>query len=370
MAVNPDVSCVAGGTGNLVFAEPINHILVDEESAAMRIDVNAMVIGPELAGTKLRRRWAKHRRENHTADKSAQGEIDRLEVFGFLERGWVIGRMACGLEFVEFAPALSGGAPDGIEEFTCAHVRRTGGRHQHTLGIERSNSEGSKTLVGSNGTGAFQFAFRERGRIENDQIEALGFVAEPIERVGLDGFMRAPCDHRVGLVEAKVAFGSLERVSADVEVGDGFGAAAGCVQREAAREAESIQDRAPGSKCLDAAPILALIEKETRFLAAQDVGFESQAGLKEDYRGIQRAAPQDLPIGSAELIGGQLLYITAQAENETFRDNGFREQIYNFIQPGQPDGGIEFQHECGAIAVQHESRPAVALAIDQAETGR
>jgi hypothetical protein len=40
--------------GELVFAKPVVNSIMEEQPAAMRIDVNAIVIRPQLAGLKRR----------------------------------------------------------------------------------------------------------------------------------------------------------------------------------------------------------------------------------------------------------------------------------------------------------------------------
>src|SRR5688572_33327984 len=68
---------------------------------------------------------------------------------------------------------------------------------------------------------------------------------------------------------------------ADVEVGDRLCAAACCVEREAAGEAERVEHVATGAERFHAPTILALVKEEPGFLPFHDVGLEAQAGFEE-----------------------------------------------------------------------------------------
>ena len=63
------------------------------------------------------------------------------------------------------------------------------------------------------------------------------------------------------------------------------------------------------------------------------------------------------------------LDVPAQAQDDAFARNFFFEQREHFIQSRHPRGGVNFQHERRVVLIQHESRPAVALAVDEPVAG-
>src|ERR1041384_2232512 len=129
------------------------------------------------------------------------------------------------------------------------------------------NAERREFFVGANSAGAFGLAFGEGRRVEDDQIKRALFVGgEPIESVRLHALVAALRDGRIGLVERKIPFGAGESVRADVEVGDGRGAAARRVKREPAGKAEGVQNAAAFGERFDRSTILALVQEEAGFL--------------------------------------------------------------------------------------------------------
>ena len=103
--------------------------------------------------------------------------------------------------------------------------------------------------VGADRSGAFGFPLRQRRRIEHDEVKlALRLTREPLEDIGLYRLMTATRDGRIVGIEGEIALGGIQRVPADVEVGDGLRPAARGKKREAAGEAEGIENCSPAGE--------------------------------------------------------------------------------------------------------------------------
>ena len=98
------------------------------------------------------------------------------------------------------------------------------------------------------------------------------------------------------LVQRKIAFGGVQRVGADIEVGHRLGAATRGVNGEAAGEAEGIQHAPSLCEQFHFAPVFPLVEEKSCLLTAQDIGFEADAIFREDHRAIRGGAGHHLTI--------------------------------------------------------------------------
>ena len=96
---------------------------------------------------------------------------------------------------------------------------------------------------------------------------------------------RGYCRHSA--VEGKVAFGGLQRGSADVQAGDLGGAAARGIERKTAIVGKDIQH--PFARCQPFHPcaIVPLIEKKTGLLTMKRVSLKTQPIFQKDHRTTQ-----------------------------------------------------------------------------------
>src|SRR6266542_6500665 len=228
-----------------------------------------------------------------------------------------------------------------------------------------------QSAIGLNGAGPFRFAFRQRRRIENDQVErSVAVPGKPCEGVGLSCLLAAARDLRLIPVERKIAPGAFERVSADVEVGDGLRTAARGVKGETTAETERVQYAAAGGERFHLAPVLALVEKEPGLLSAADVRLKAQPGFKKSGVGFHPVSQQDLSVRLRKPMLCGFFYISAQPQHDSFGLQFFTSQTDDSLESRQPGGRVKFQHERRAVAVKHQPRPAVALAVDPAIAGR
>src|ERR1051326_4201539 len=108
--------------------------------------------------------------------------------------------------------------------------------------------------------------------------------------------MAASCDRGDGAVQIEIAFRAGQRMGADVEVRDGLCAPACGINGKSARKTEGVQNGSTLSETCNLAAIFPMIKKETGFLSANDICFESESGfVKNDWRG-RRLAAQNLTI--------------------------------------------------------------------------
>ena len=211
----------------------------------------------------------------------------------------MIGRVTGGFPFRESASGTAGRQPDGVEEFLRGDVGRAGcGHQQATLG-QAGESPGGEALIGADGVGPFGFAPRERRWIQDHQIKGLfRCLGEPVENVGLNGFVGAASDGFIRDVEAEVSPGAIEGVGAEIDTGDRDRAAARGIEREAAAETKGVQDAPVAGQRFHQPPVFPLIEEEAGFLAEHKVGLEFQARFAKNRRAIRRGSEQGLPVDS------------------------------------------------------------------------
>lgn len=102
----------------------------------------------------------------------------------------MIWRMAGGPQLREVTPAALGGRPNGLEEFGFADVGAARSGEQQALWSESGQGGGDQSSVGLYGTVPFEFTFRQRRRVEDDDIEIAPWSpGEPGEAVGLNLFV-------------------------------------------------------------------------------------------------------------------------------------------------------------------------------------
>ena len=96
IAADADVGDVSGSTRVFVFAEPKVADVVEEDTAAMSVDVNAFRIGPDFAGTEARGQKLCGRSRIHAQDSvRGSGESRKVWNAAIIKR---FARRACGVD--------------------------------------------------------------------------------------------------------------------------------------------------------------------------------------------------------------------------------------------------------------------------------
>src|SRR5579859_3745461 len=97
-------------------------------------------------------------------------------------------------------------------------------------------------------------------------------------------------------VQRKISPGGFEGVRADIQIGHGGRPTARSVDGKATGKTESVQHAPSFGQNFHFVPVLALVQKETRLLPAQNVCLKSHAVLRKNHRTIRSVAEQDLSI--------------------------------------------------------------------------
>lgn len=187
----------------------------------------------------------------------------------------MIGDVAGGFEFLPAAAGLAGGEANGVEKFIGGDMRGAGAGDEPAMTGQMAKAVFSQARVGVDGAGAFAFAFGQGRRVEDDEAKMPFLICrQPLEGVGLDAFVPAMRDVGIGLVQLKIPAGGGQGVLADIEVGDGLGAAARGVEGKAAGKTEGVEHIQSLRELANLTTVLALVQKKPGFLALQDFGFE------------------------------------------------------------------------------------------------
>src|SRR6185295_17035159 len=185
-----------------------------------------------------------------------------------------------GAELVEEGDAGSGfdrrGEQDLAEELGVDRAAAREGEEQAAR-VQAREGEAVQILVGAGGGLDVRALADERRGIADDEVVALGALAEVLEDVGLHpeaaGFVES-----VRGVESPPA---LDQLGRGLDVDDPARAAAERVEPEAARVGEEVEHAASRGIALDQAPVLPLIAIEAGLLAARQIGAKEQAALAE-----------------------------------------------------------------------------------------
>ena len=208
---------------------------------------------------------------------------------------------------------------------------------------------------------------RERGRVENDQIEALLLVAQVLEHVGGDEAVlvgRKP-------VQLEVFSSELDRGGVTIDRDHLARSAEGGADREAAAVGKAVQGaRAAFGKTAQREAVLSLIEEVARLLSRADVDRDLHAVLAHDD-GIGRfLAPQGLPFSRRALaifleivfvLGARLLVAAVDPLERDLAAQGLEDVGAVRCQTR----GVELENGEFAVEVDHHSREAVILAMNQ-----
>ena len=75
---------------------------------------------------------------------------------------------------------------------------------------------------------------------------------------------------------------------------------------------------------------------------------------------------QNFPVAPAPAKAfRRVLDVPAQAQDDSFRLQPPADERGNFVEPRQPRRGVKFENERCVVTVEHQARPAVALAVDE-----
>jgi len=133
--------------------------------------------------------------------------------------------------------------------------------------------------------GPFRLPFRQRRRIEHDQIKlSIDIPGQPLERIGLNGFMSAGLRLGRRPVELKIPSRGFQRVLAEIEVSHRLRATARGINRKSTGEAERVEHCPPMCQRFHQPAVLPLVEKETSLLSAPHIRLKSQTGFTEYHR--------------------------------------------------------------------------------------
>ena len=105
-------------------------------------------------------------------------------------------------------------------------------------------------------------------------------------------------------------------------------------------------------------------------MSAQHVRFETQTGFQKSRTGVPPVSEQKGSVFLSKNLSRHVLNVPAQPQHDSFGLQLSAEQAKDFLQPRQPRRGVKLQHQCRVVAIQHETGPVIALAVDPAIAGR
>src|SRR5438309_10186882 len=113
-----------------------------------------------------------------------------------------------------------------------------------------------------------------------------------------------------------------------------------------------------------------MVQEKAGFLTAQYVRFKLKAGFQKDNRLLERGSVQNFAVVFAPFAENSFLNIPAQAQHDAVRLQSLPYQPGDFSQARQPGCRVKFQNESVRVAIENQTRPAIAFAIDPSEAGR
>mmetsp|Transcript_7176 Transcript_7176/g.24454 ORF Transcript_7176/g.24454 Transcript_7176/m.24454 type:complete len:359 (-) Transcript_7176:295-1371(-) len=309
------------------------------------------------------------------SDSDVDSAKDRLEVRPPARRAHrVVRRVPRALPHLQAAPGvldpLLRRAPEGLR----VHPRGARGEHHHAAVPRGARGEGREAPVGGQRRALALGALGKGRRVHHGHVEAPparrerrhGLEGVPHEALVARGGHRGP-PARVGLkVRLRVRDGPRRRVHGDHLPG----AAVGRVQGETARVGEHVEHPGPvhpPAEVPGPAPVVALVEKKTRFLTGHRIAAEGQAMLQEGHGGLQRGAVQGRAVLEAQPVRrGQPGDLPGGEQRHTRRGASRDQRVGDVAGPGQPAGGVGLGHGHVPVAVHHEAWEAIVLAVDHA----
>ena len=194
-------------------------------------------------------------------------------------------------------------------------------------------------------------------------------ILQPGEGVGLYREMLTRRHSVILLIQSKVTARRLDRVGADVEIGDRLRSAPRRIEGKSAREAEGIQHIGPARQSFDPTPVFPLIQEKTRLLTTPHIRLKAQTRLLKNYHPVQSRTIENLPV-TPPLVRRLRLEVAAEAQDDAFGHRRRDEQIAQHLQSGQPGRSVELHHQRPRITIHNETGPAVAFAIDESQPVR
>ena len=171
-------------------------------------------------------------------------------------------------------------------------MRRARGRHQDPIPSQQPDAARRQLAVSLNRAFTFRLSLRQRRRIEHDEIKFLLFrILQPRERIPLRRLMTTLRHGGQRLIQREVPPRTHQRVRADIQIRDRLRPATRRVEREAAGEAERIQNLTPIGQRSHPMPVLALIQEEPGLLPTDDVRLEAQSILQKRDDAIRLGTP-------------------------------------------------------------------------------
>ena len=284
-------------------------------------------------------------------------EHEALQVprFRHAEQDRVIERLAASLEEGDPGADVSRSLGEHAGERRFVHVVRTARGHEDAPRLEKPHGAEIDLLVAAERLRKCRAALRERGRIEDDRIEAIAAVVsgtKPIECVrGRDG--------NVGkTVPARVRLDPRGSLGGDLDRGD-----------LRARECELKRESAGVAEDVEAPPlrvrrrgraILALIEEEAGLLSAAKIDLDLDRPVTYDDR------LADLPVRDPHVARQPLEVADTRivSEEDSARPEKLRQERDDRVEPAIAPLRKRLHDENVAIAIDDERRKAVRLGVD------
>ena len=170
-------------------------------------------------------------------------------------------------------------------------------------------------------------------------------------------------------IQRIVAPRTSQRVCAQIQVQHSRGASTCRVHRKTARETKRIQHLSACRNASDQFPILTLIQEETGLLPAHHICLKLQAALHKLHRLSWHIPGKTLTIQQLELLLCHRLNIAAQAQHDTARRQPSAKERRKHFNLREPCRRIKLHHQHFTVAVKHQPRPAIILAINNAVAG-
>ena len=273
----------------------------------------------------------------------------------------MVGGRAEALDDFRVPPGIERGAGDDRLEEPGADAAGAGEAGQQPAGREQLEREQVDVLVGARGVAHLRRRGRELRRIEHHHVEPRAAVSQGPQLGKHVGFHEVDA-RRVERIRRQVLLRHLERRRRALDGGYPLRAAGQRGDGEAARVAEPVQHFAAGGERAHALPVLPLVEKEAGLLSLLDVDAEVEPVLDDGTarRGAVAAGEAD-----SLLQALQCSYFGVRALEHRFAAGQLDQRVQDGLAPALDSGGKELHHQHVRIAIDHQARHAVGLAVHQ-----
>ncbi len=178
--------------------------------------------------------------------------------------------------------------------------------------------------------------------------------------------MHAATAGHVGVV-VEVALQDGERRLGRVDGVDRRRPAGRGVDREPTGRREHVEHPLPAGELADGESIEPLIEEVAGLLAGLDVGFEREVAFAEQDRSVGDLTDDHVAV--VETVALERLQVAGEPQHDRVDARRGEHAVDDRTQVGIPDLAVELDHADVVVAVDHESRKAVVLAVDGAIAG-